>query len=118
MATYAYHADVLGYLTVGMSTPFSCALRAIGGEEDMDTLLALVMDTGNVNLQCMAMLDKANTETYGTPEPTEVSMTIEGPFIIITGHDLCHDLYLLSGTDEGQRGLTSTPGEMLPTRLS
>ena len=37
----------------------------------------------------MALLDKANTETYGTPEPTNVTLTIEkGPFIVVTGHDL------------------------------
>ena len=40
----------------------------------------------------MAILDKANTETYGTPVPTTVPLTVEpGPFIVVTGHDL-HDL--------------------------
>ncbi|MFR2404797.1 MAG: hydroxylamine reductase, partial [Eubacterium callanderi] len=115
MAAYAYHADVLGYHNEDVNAFFLTALRAIGGEEDMDTLLALVMDTGNVNLQCMAMLDKANTETYGTPEPTEVSMTIEkGPFIIITGHDL-HDLYLLLEQTKDKGINIYTHGEMLPT---
>lgn len=115
MAAYAYHADVLGYQNEDVNAFFLTALRAIGGEEDMDMLLALVMDTGNVNLQCMAMLDKANTETYGTPEPTEVSMTIEkGPFIIITGHDL-HDLYLLLEQTKDKGINIYTHGEMLPT---
>ncbi|SDO17640.1 hydroxylamine reductase [Eubacterium maltosivorans] len=115
MAAYAYHADVLGYHNEDVNAFFLTALRAIGGEEDMDTLLALVMDTGNVNLQCMAMLDKANTETYGTPEPTEVSMTVEkGPFIIITGHDL-HDLYLLLEQTKDKGINIYTHGEMLPT---
>nr|WP_317417055.1 hydroxylamine reductase [Eubacterium callanderi] len=115
MAAYAYHADVLGYHNEDVNAFFLIALRAIGGEEDMDMLLALVMDTGNVNLQCMAMLDKANTETYGTPEPTEVSMTIEkGPFIIITGHDL-HDLYLLLEQTKDKGINIYTHGEMLPT---
>lgn len=115
MAAYAYHADVLGYHNEDVNAFSLTALRAIGGEEDMDMLLALVMDTGNVNLQCMAMLDKANTETYGTPEPTEVSMTIEkGPFIIITGHDL-HDLYLLLEQTKDKGINIYTHGEMLPT---
>nr|WP_195267956.1 hydroxylamine reductase [Eubacterium sp. 1001713B170207_170306_E7] len=115
MAAYAYHADVLGCHNEDVNAFFLTALRAIGGEEDMDTLLALVMDTGNVNLQCMAMLDKANTETYGMPEPTEVSMTIEkGPFIIITGHDL-HDLYLLLEQTKDKGINIYTHGEMLPT---
>jgi hydroxylamine reductase len=36
-------------------------------------MLSLVMETGEVNLRCMALLDRANTETYGTPVPTTVS---------------------------------------------
>lgn len=115
MAAYAYHADVLGYHNQAVADFFLTGLRAIGGQEDADTLLGLVMDTGNVNLQCMAMLDKANTQTYGTPEPTEVSMTIEkGPFIIITGHDL-HDLYLLLEQTKDKNINIYTHGEMLPT---
>ena len=38
----------------------------------MDELLPIVLDTGKVNLKCMELLDKANTETYGTPVPTKV----------------------------------------------
>ena len=62
----------------------------------------------------MALLDKANTETYGTPVPTKVPMTIEkGPFIVISGHDL-HDLYLLLKQTEGKGVNIYTHGEMLP----
>ena len=54
----------------------------------MDELLPIVMETGKVNLTCMALLDEANTSTYGTPVPTTVPLTIEkGPFIVVTGHD-------------------------------
>ena len=50
---------------------------------------------GEVNLRCMELLDQANTQTFGTPEPTTVSRTVEaGPFIVATSHDL-HDLKLL-----------------------
>ena len=50
----------------------------------------------------MALLDKANTETYGTPEPTDVTLTVEkGPFIVVTGHDL-KDLQLLLEQTEGK----------------
>lgn len=46
------------------------------------------MEFGQINLKCMAVLDKANTETYGTPVPTTVPLTVEpGPFIVVTGHD-------------------------------
>ena len=37
----------------------------------------------------MELLDRANTETYGTPSPIEVELSVEkGPFIVVTGHDL------------------------------
>ena len=50
----------------------------------MDELLPIVMEVGEKNLKCMELLDKANTETYGTPEPTTIPLTVEkGPFIVI-----------------------------------
>ena len=55
----------------------------------MEALLPLVLKTGEVNLRCMELLDRANTGTFGTPEPTPVSFKVEkGPFIVISGHDL------------------------------
>ncbi len=62
----------------------------------------------------MALLDKANTNSYGMPEPTEVTLTIEkGPFIVVTGHDL-KDLQLLLEQTEGKGINIYTHGEMLP----
>ena len=61
----------------------------------MEQLLPIVMKVGEINLICMELLDKANTETYGHPAPAEVTLTVEkGPFIVISGHDL-RDLQLL-----------------------
>ncbi|MGL5514515.1 MAG: hydroxylamine reductase, partial [Sporomusa sp.] len=95
IAAYAYHAMVLGYTDDEVNRFFYKALRVIGEDLSADELLPVVMETGQINLKCMALLDKANTETYGTPTPTQVSMTIEkGPFIVVSGHDL-YDLYLL-----------------------
>ena len=72
------------------------------------------MEVGEKNLQCMALLDKANTESYGTPAPATVPLTVEkGPFIVITGHDL-HDLKLLLEQTEGKGVNIYTHGEMLP----
>ena len=52
----------------------------------MDQLLPVVMEVGEKNLKCMALLDKANTESYGTPVPVTVPLTVEkGPFIVISG---------------------------------
>ncbi len=62
----------------------------------------------------MELLDKANTETYGTPVPTTVPLTIEkGPFIVVTGHDLYDLKQLLEQTKD--KGINIyTHGEMLP----
>ena len=115
MAAYAYHAGVLGYHDENVDRFFYKALIAIGMEEfGMEELLPIVMEVGEVNLKCMALLDKANTETFGHPQPTEVSLTVEkGPFIVVTGHDL-YDLKLLLEQTEGKGIQIYTHGEMLP----
>lgn len=114
MAAYAFHALVLGYTNRQVNDFFYKGLRAIGAEAGMDELLPLVMECGKTNLACMELLDKANTETYGIPEPTTVPLAIEkGPFIVISGHDL-HDLELLLKQTEGKGVNVYTHGEMLP----
>ena len=114
MAAYAYHAMVLGYADEEVNRFFGKALFAIGEDWGMDELLPIVMEVGEKNLQCMALLDKANTETYGTPTPVTVPLTVEkGPFIVITGHDL-HDLKLLLEQTAGKGVNIYTHGEMLP----
>ena len=114
MAAYAHHAMVLGYTNEEVNVFIEKALVAIGEDLDMDALLPLVMEVGEKNLKCMALLDQANTETYGTPAPTTVPLTVEkGPFIVITGHDL-RDLKLLLEQTEGKGINIYTHGEMLP----
>ncbi len=114
MAAYAYHALVLGYSDDTVNKFFVKGLKALADENDTDTLLGLVMELGQVNLKCMELLDKANTETYGVPVPTKVPTNIEkGPFIVITGHDL-RDLELLLQQTEGKNINIYTHGEMLP----
>ena len=114
MAAYAYHAMVLGYTDEEVNRFFYEGLFAIGEDWGMEELLPTVMKVGQVNLKCMALLDKANTETYGHPTPTTVPLTVEkGPFIVITGHDL-RDLQLLLEQTEGKGINVYTHGEMLP----
>ena len=114
MAAYAYHANVLNYEDAEVNQFFCEALSKIGYEESTESLLSTVLKTGEINLKCMALLDKANTETYGTPEPTDVTLTVEkGPFIVVTGHDL-KDLQLLLEQTEGKGINIYTHGEMLP----
>lgn len=115
IAAYAYHAAVLGYTGENVNRFFYKALFAVGMDDwGMDELLPIVMEVGEVNLKCMAMLDKANTETYGNPVPTEVTLTVEkGPFIVISGHDLYDLKQLLEQTKD--KGINIyTHGEMLP----
>ena len=64
MAAYAYHAMVLGYTDGEVNRFFAKALFAIGEDWGMDDLLPLVLEVGEKNYRCMALLDKANTETY------------------------------------------------------
>ncbi|MEG2465775.1 MAG: hydroxylamine reductase [Kiritimatiellia bacterium] len=114
MAAYAHHARILGLSDPTVETFFLKALRALGEEKTLEELLALTLELGHVNLTCMATLDKANTTTYGSPEPTKVGMLIEpGPFIVITGHDL-HDLADLLPQATARGVAVYTHGEMLP----
>lgn len=114
VAAYAYHASVLGYTDEEVNKFFYKSLFTIGTDWGMDELLPVVLEVGEVNLKCMALLDKANTETYGLPAPAEVSLTVEkGPFIVISGHDL-YDLKQLLEQTENKGINIYTHGEMLP----
>ena len=118
MAAYAYHAMVLGYTDETVNLFFREALVQIGLELTMDELLPEVLKLGEVNLQCMALLDRANTESFGTPEPTKVSMQIEpGPFIVVTGHDLKDLQLLLENQRQGNRRVHPR-GDAAGARLS
>ncbi len=114
MAAYAYHAMVLGYVDEEVNTFFYKALSILAEDWGMEELLPVVMETGAVNLKCMELLDRANTETFGNPEPSEVSWKVEkGPFIVVTGHDL-YDLKLLLEQTKDLGIQVYTHGEMLP----
>lgn len=115
MAAYAYHAMILGYTDAQLDAFFIKALCAVGEDTwGMDELLPIVLEVGEKNLACMALLDKANTQTYGTPTPTTVPLTVEkGPFIVVTGHDL-YDLKCLLEQTKDKGIAIYTHGEMLP----
>ena len=114
MAAYAYHAMVLGYESEEVNEFFYKALAVISYDKEMDELLPMVLEVGEKNLICMELLDRANTTSFGIPQPTQVDLTIEkGPFIVITGHDLLDLKLLLEQTQD--RGIhVYTHGEMLP----
>lgn len=114
MAAYAWHAYNLGRKDNEVTAWFYKGMKALGEERSVDEWLGLLMEFGQINLKCMALLDDANTSTYGHPVPTKVSMLIEkGPFIVISGHDL-HDLKELLEQTEGKGVNIYTHSEMLP----
>lgn len=114
VAAYAHHASLLGYHDQAVNDFFFEGMSAIAEDWGMEQLLPLVMKTGEINLKCMELLDKANTQTYGSPKPCQVTMNVEkGPFIVITGHDLYLLKRLLEQT-EGKGINIYTHGEMLP----
>ena len=114
MAAYAYHARVLRHTCREVDEFFYEALFQIGEEGSQESLLPLVLKTGNINLKCLELLDHANTQTYGDPVPTEVPLTIEkGPFIVVSGHDL-HDMKLLLEQTDDKGINIYTHSEMLP----
>lgn len=114
MAAYAYHAAVLGRTSRNVNDFIYRALAGIATTSDSGELLGLVDGTGAANLECMAILDEANTSTFGKPVPTHVPLEVEpGPFIVVTGHDL-EDLQELLRQTDGTGVNVYTHGEMLP----
>ncbi|HDS03635.1 MAG TPA: hydroxylamine reductase [Firmicutes bacterium] len=114
IAAYVDHAHVLGYQDETIFEFFADALSAVALEEDPDILTALVLKTGEMAVAGMALLDKANTETYGHPEISEVNIGVgNNPGILISGHDL-RDMEELLKQTEGTGVDVYTHGEMLP----
>ena len=114
MAAYAWHAHVLGKEDREVLDWFYKGMRALSEERSVEEWLDLLMEFGMINLKCMALLDEANTSTYGHPVPVKVSTIVEkGPFIVVSGHDLLDLKMLLEQTKD--KGINIyTHGEMLP----
>lgn len=115
MAAYLEHAVRLGYDDEHIHLFIHQAIADITVKElSVEELVALVLKTGEVGVQTMALLDKANTSRYGNPEITSVSIGVRNrPGILISGHDL-HDLEELLKQTEGTGVDVYTHGEMLP----
>lgn len=115
MAAYAEHAARLGYKDEEVDTFMQRAMHDITlGTLSVDELIALVLETGSVGVKTMALLDKANTESYGNPELTEVNIGVRNnPAILISGHDL-KDMEELLAQTEGTGVDVYTHSEMLP----
>lgn len=114
LAAYGVHAFVLGYYDPEIINFVCKALASLKKELSLEEMIAMVTETGKYCFECMKLLDQANTESFGHPEPASVTTEIEaGPFIVITGHDL-EDLRQLLQQSEGKGVNIYTHGEMLP----
>ncbi|MGJ0845509.1 hydroxylamine reductase [Tissierella praeacuta] len=115
MAAYAEHAMNLGYEDKEISKFIRRALAAITDDSlTADELVALTLETGKFGVDVMALLDKANTSTYGNPEITEVNIGVGSrPGILVSGHDLKDFEELLEQTKDSGVDIY-THGEMLP----
>ncbi len=114
LAAYTDHAAILGYHDDAIYDFYVKALAALTKELSADELTGLVLETGGVAVKAMALLDQANTTTYGHPEITTVSTGVgKNPGILISGHDL-RDLEELLRQTEGTGVDVYTHCEMLP----
>ncbi len=115
MAAYAEHAYVLGYKDPEIFAFITKALAATTDDSlGANDLVGLAMEAGKFGVNVMALLDKANTSTYGNPEITKVNIGVRtNSGILISGHDL-KDLEELLQQTEGTGVDVYTHGEMLP----
>ncbi|OLN31821.1 hydroxylamine reductase [Desulfosporosinus metallidurans] len=115
IAAYAEHAYTLTYKEDGIFAFIEKALAAtLDDTLSADALVALVLEAGKYGVDVMALLDKANTTTYGNPELTKVNIGVRNnPAILISGHDL-KDLEELLIQTQGTGVDVYTHGEMLP----
>jgi hydroxylamine reductase len=115
LAAYMKHANELNYDNAEVSAHMQKALAAtLDDTLSADDLVALTLETGKVGVDGMALLDSANTGTYGNPEITKVNIGVRTrPGILISGHDL-KDLEQLLEQTEGTGVDVYTHSEMLP----
>lgn len=115
MAAYAKHAHHLGYAQDEIFAFIEKALVAtLDDTLSADELVALVLECGKYGVDVMALLDKANTTTYGNPEITKVNIGVgTRPGILISGHDL-KDMEALLEQTQGTGVDVYTHSEMLP----
>ncbi|MCD3245470.1 hydroxylamine reductase [Clostridium botulinum C] len=114
LSAYMKHAMNLGYNDVEVHGFMAKALAStLDDSLSADDLVALALEAGKYGVTAMALLDRANTETYGNPEITKVNIGVRNnPGILISGHDL-RDLEMLLEQTEGTGVDVYTHSEML-----
>ena len=102
LSAYSKHANVLLEDNDEVDAFLQKALAAtLNDNLSVEDLIALTMETGKYGVSGMAMLDKANTDSYGNPEITKVNIGVrKNPGILVSGHDLRDLEMLLEQTQE------------------
>jgi hydroxylamine reductase len=114
VAAYYHHAAVLGHTDAAVESFMQKGLASTLHDLPAGEMTALVLECGGVGVSTLALLDAANTKTYGNPEITSVKTTVGSrPGILITGHDLRDLEQLLEQSEESGVDIY-THGEMLP----
>ena len=114
MAAYTDHAAMLGFEKKEIYEFMVSSLASTTQELTVDEMVAQVLKCGEVSVTAMALLDEANTTTYGNPEITKVNIGVRtNPGILISGHDL-RDMEDLLEQTAGTGVDVYTHSEMLP----
>ena len=115
LCAYMKHANILKHENEEVDVFIQKTLSVLIDEAlSVDELVALTLKTGEFGVKGMALLDSANSGTYGNPEMTEVSIGVrKNPGILVSGHDL-RDIEMLLEQTEGQGVDVYTHSEMLP----
>ena len=116
IAAYSHQARFIKYTSEEVNNFYFKGLASLTDDNlTLEDLIKVLVETGDMSVKIMELLDTANNTLYNSPTPTKVNVNIKkGPFIVISGHDL-RDLQMLLEQTEGKGINIYTHGEMLPS---
>ena len=116
IAAYSHQARFIKYTSEEVNNFYFKGLASLTDDNlSLEDLIKVLIETGDISVKIMELLDTANNTVYNSPTPTKVNVNIKkGPFIVISGHDL-RDLQMLLEQTEGKGINIYTHGEMLPS---
>jgi len=116
IAAYSHQSRFIKYTSDEVNNFYFKALASLTDDTlTLEDLIKVLIETGNMSVKIMEVLDTANNTVYNSPSPTKVNVNVKkGPFIIVSGHDL-RDLEMLLEQTEGKGINIYTHGEMLPS---
>ena len=116
IAAYSHQARFIKYTSEEVNNFYFKGLASLTDDNlSLEDLIKVLVETGDMSVKIMELLDTANNTLYNSPTPTKVNVNIKkGPFIVISGHDL-RDLQMLLEQTEGKGINIYTHGEMLPS---